>query len=91
MKIELRSGAKKFARQIPFVYCEKAEEITDMLERIGDRPTKWCHPMIVCPKKDREVRVPIDLTKLNCQVKRTVHNAKTAYSIVSEIKLGSKN
>ena len=38
-----------------------------------DEPTDWCTPMVVVPKPSREVRICVDLTKLNANIKREVH------------------
>ena len=36
-------------------------------------PTDWCAPMVVVPKPSGEVRICVDLTKLNANIKREVH------------------
>ena len=38
-----------------------------------DEPTDWCAPMVVVPKLSGEVRICVDLTKLNTNIKREVH------------------
>ena len=38
-----------------------------------DEPTDWCTPMFVVPKPSGEVRICVDLTKLNANIKREVH------------------
>ena len=38
-----------------------------------DEPTDWCAPMVVVPKPSGEVRICVDLTKLNANIKREVH------------------
>ena len=40
---------------------------------IVDQPTDWCAPMVVIPKSNGEVRVCVDLSKLNEYVKRENH------------------
>ena len=37
--------------------------------RKTDKPTEWCHPIVVVPKANNKLRICIDLTKLNEQVK----------------------
>ena len=95
MKIELKENAVPFAiyapRQIPFAYRDQVEaELEDMLskgiiERVGDRHTPWCHPMVVVAKPNGSgVRITADLTKLNSQVLRKVHNARSPMDVVSD-------
>ena len=38
-----------------------------------DEPTDWCTPMVVTPKASGQVRICMDLTKLNQSIKREVH------------------
>ena len=38
-----------------------------------DEPTVWCAPMVVVPKPSGEVRICVDLTKLNANIKREAH------------------
>ena len=51
-----------------------------------NEPTDWCHPMVVVPKKGtNEVRLTVDLSKLNKQVARPVHPARTPRDVVANI------
>ena len=100
MKIELKENAVPFAvyaaRPVSYPLRETVKmELDSMLEqgiieRVGDRPTQWCHPIVVIPKQDGGVRMTVDLTKLNSQVLRTVHNAKTPWDAVREVVQGAK-
>ena len=38
-----------------------------------DEPTDWCAPMVVVPKLSGKVRICVDMTKLNANIKREVH------------------
>ena len=38
-----------------------------------DEPTDWCVPVVVVPKPSGEVRICVDLTKLNGNIKREVY------------------
>ena len=38
-----------------------------------DEPTDWCAPMVVVRKPSGEVRICVDLTKLNANIKRDFH------------------
>ena len=100
MKITLKEGsvphALHVARTIPFAYREQVKsELDDMvdknvIEKVGDVPTEWCHPMVVVQKPNGKVRITTDFGKLNKQVDRTVHNARTAFDIVSDRSSGAK-
>ena len=78
--IELRGNAKPFAiytpRKVPLpLWTETKAELERMVE-MGviapvHRATDWCAPMVVVPKKgSKKVRICVDLTKLNENVKR---------------------
>ena len=100
MKIELKEDAKPFAiyaaRPVSYPLRDAVKKELDemmeqdVIERVGDRPTEWCHPIVVVPKPAGGIRMTVDLTKLNSQVHRTVHNAKTPQDAVSEIVHGAK-
>ena len=78
----LREGAKPFCltipRRVPIPLMKKTElEIKrlmdlDVIEPV-DEPTEWCAPIVVVPKASGEVRLCVDLTKLNQEVKREVY------------------
>ena len=54
-------------------------------------PTSWCHPMVPVPKRNSsEVRVCVDLTRLNKYVKRGPHPVITALDAVSRVQKGSR-
>ena len=67
-------------RTVPVPLLSKTKlEIERMLE-LGvtiikkiDKPTDWCAPMVVVPKPSEEVRICVDLTTLNANIKRGVH------------------
>ena len=56
---------------------------------MGDNPCEWCHPMVVISKPKGGVRITVDITHLNSQVKRPIHHAKTPFDAVSEIVEGA--
>lgn len=52
---------------------ERLENL-DVIKSI-DFPTDWCSPIVVVPKKDLgEIRLCIDFTELNKNVKRAIHS-----------------
>ena len=38
-----------------------------------DQPTEWCAPMVVIPKPNGDVRICVDLTKLNENILRKAY------------------
>ena len=46
----------------------------------ADEPTDWCAPMVVVAKPSGEVRICVDLTKLNANIKREVKSVQSALS-----------
>ena len=54
------------------------EKVKDEIERMAsagvieavDEPTDWCAPIVVVPKQSGDVRIYVDLTKLNEAVRR---------------------
>lgn len=100
MRILLTEDATPFAltaaRSIP---CAWKDKIKSQLEEMVQKniikevtePTSWCHPMVPTPKKDsNEVRVCVDLTRLNKFVRRGAHPVLTSNEAVSSIKKGSR-
>ena len=75
MKIHLKDNSMpsriSTSRPIPFAQRGKVRaKLEDMVKKeiiapLGDQPTQWCHPMVVVPKANDDVRICIDLTKLN--------------------------
>ena len=62
----------------------------ERMERLGvikkiEKPTEWCSPCIVVPKKNGKIRVCIDFTKLNKAVMREYHPLPTTEETLSEL------
>ena len=59
------------ARPIPHAFRNKVKATIDemvkkeIIKPLGDEPTEWCHPMVLVAKADNEIRMCVDLTKLN--------------------------
>jgi Reverse transcriptase (RNA-dependent DNA polymerase). len=76
------------ARNIPVAYeGQVKKQLDDMLEDViierVTGPSAWCHPIVVVNKKGtNEMRMTVDLKKLNSQVKRPVHPMKTPKDMV---------
>ena len=78
-RIKLIDDAVSYAvnapRLVALPLLPKVKAKVEQLERQGviskvDQPTDWCAPMVVVQKSNEDVRVCVDLTKLNDQVKR---------------------
>ena len=79
VRITLTEGAKPYclttARRIAFPLMPKVEAELNRLEKEGiiekvEKPTDWCAPMVPVLKKNGNVRICVDLKKLNEAVKR---------------------
>ena len=100
MKVHLTPGEKKpfrisTARQIPLHWREKAEKIIKKLIdgkviTPQDEPTEWCAPGFFVAKKNGDIRLVIDYTKLNKYVQRPVHTFPSTQEILSAIDPNSK-
>ena len=100
MVIRLKPDAVPYcittARKIPLALKQKVkDELDDMvrkgvIERVGDRTTEWCHPLVVVSKPNGDVRITVDLTKLNSQVQRTIHNSPSPAEIVADRRPNAK-
>ncbi|XDV25073.1 hypothetical protein PO909_029054 [Leuciscus waleckii] len=82
-KIELKADGKPFSistpRRIPLPLMSKVKKELTRMEEMGvisrvEQPTDWCAGMVTVPKPGKdEVRICVDLTKLNESVKRERH------------------
>ena len=77
--ITLKENAQPFAvnvpRRVALPLMEKTKRELKRMEALGviskvEQPTDWCAPMVVVPKSQDDVRICIDLTKLNESVRR---------------------
>ena len=71
VKITLRDDA----RRIPFPLVPKVKEELDRLEKLGvimkiTTSSDWCAPIVLVVKKNGNVRICVDLKRLNKAVKR---------------------
>ena len=65
-------------RRIPLPLMDKVKKELDRLQKLDviapvDEPTDWCAPMVIVPKTNGQVRICVDLQKLNKAVKRERH------------------
>ena len=100
MKIHLTPGEKTLfristAHQIPLHWREKAEKIVNKLidGRVithQDEPTEWCALGFFVTKKDRDIRLIINYTRLNKRVRQPIHTFPSTQEILSGIDPNSK-
>lgn len=100
MRIVLVEDAVPYAlttpRNIPFAWkdkikCQLDEMVRKNIIKEVKEPTSWCHPLVPVAKKDpTEVRVCVDLTRLNKYVKRGPHPVTTALDAISRVNKGTK-
>ena len=62
-----------------------------IIEKVVDRATPWCAPMVVQQKPNgRGIRITVDLSKLNAHVKRPVHPSRSPAEVISSVKPKSR-
>ena len=90
--ISLMKNAEPFCFKapcsIPFAYREKLrQEIDSLLEQdIITEATEWCAPIVVTPKKGMDdIRLCVDLSRLNRYVHREQHQSPTPAEAVADI------
>ena len=96
--IQLRDNAKPFClytlRRVPLPLMKKVEDEINGLVKSGviesvDEPTDWCAPMVVVPKPNANVRLCVDLTKLNEGVRRDLYVMKKVEETLGSISSGT--
>jgi len=63
------------------------QEIIEFVEG----PSEWLHPIVIVPKKDGNIRMCVDLTKLNKYIKRPVNPQPTPWEVVRTVPKGKKH
>lgn len=99
MRIHLQEGAEPFAihnpRPVAFPLQQAVQEELASMEAQGiitpaaEAPSEWCHPMVVVPK-DKGVRITVDMSNLNRQVRRPTHPSPTPYDAVRRVDARSR-
>ena len=92
--IQLKEGAELFAltvpRRVANPLMEQVKNKLERMEKMGviarvDEPTDWCAGMVVVPKPDGKVRICVDLTKLNENVRRERHLMPATDQILAQL------
>ena len=96
--IRLKEGAKPFClttpRRVPFPLQKKVKEEIRRMVNLGvieavDEPTDWCAPIVVVPKPNGDVRICVDLTRLNKKVRREVYQMPKVEETLGNIAKGA--
>ncbi|UYV69954.1 K02A2.6-like [Cordylochernes scorpioides] len=81
-EIKLKPGAKPYAvhtpRRVPIFFMEKLKTRLEELEKAGiiaqvNVATKWCAPTVIAGKPNGDIRLCVDLSRLNEHVQRERH------------------
>ena len=94
VQIKLVEGARSYcvstARRVPIPLLPKVKkelsrmENLDVIETITE-PTEWCAPMVPVIKKNADVRICVDLKRLNQSVLRERYIIPTREEVLSEL------
>ena len=96
--IKLKEGAVPFSlstpRRIPVPLMDKVKQELARMEDLGvisrvEEPTEWCAGLVVVPKQSGEVRLCVDLTKLNDNVLRERHMMPSVEHTLAQIQSGT--
>jgi hypothetical protein len=90
LKDDAKPHAISVARNVPIAYRDALKRELLRMESMGiisryDEPSAWCSPIVVVPKKNDDVRICIDFTRLNQNIQRQYHHSDTPFEIVSTI------
>ena len=82
IQIKLKEGTRPHQtytpRHIPLPLLEKVITELNKMQEWGvikkiDKPTDWCHPIVIVLKPSGDIRLCVDLTKLNAGVERELY------------------
>ena len=92
--IKQKDNAQPFAltvpRRVAIPLLPKVKEELERIEAMGviskvDEPTDWCAGLVVVPKSNGQVRICVDLTKLNESVCRERHLLPSVEQILAQL------
>lgn len=90
----LSDNAKPFAiatpRRVALPLLPKVKNELERMEKTGvisrvDAPTEWCTGIVVVQKSDGQIRICVDLTKLNESVQREKHPIPSVEHILAQL------
>ena len=81
-------------RRVALPMMKPLEKELKRMEDLGvirpvDEPTEWCHQFVIDPKSQNQIRIYLDLTKLNERIKREYYEIPSVNETLA--KLGGKN
>ena len=92
--IQLKEGAVLFAlttpRRVAIPLMESVKAELQRMEKLGvisriEELTDWCAGMVVVPKANKQVRICVDLTKLNEHVRRERHQLPAVEQTLAQV------
>ena len=93
-KITLKSEAEPYAlttpRRVPIPLMNKVKQKLDEMTSSGvievvEEPTNWCSPMVIVPKPDGDIRICVDLSRLNKYIKREIYPMPVSEHILAQL------
>ena len=92
--IKLQDNAKPFAittpRRVPIPLLKPVKEELERMEEMGiispiHEPTDWCAGMVPVRKKNGQIRICVDLTRLNESVMRELHPLRAVEHMLAQL------
>jgi len=93
--IKLKEGTVPYQISTPrhiaiLLRTKVIKELNRMYKKYGvirnvDKPTAWCHPIVVVLKPNGEVRICIDLTKLNNGIERELYQLESVEETMARL------
>ena len=94
LKDDIQPFCQLSPRRVPLPLQDKVKANLDEMVKLGviepiDEATDWCSPIVVVPKSNGDVRICVDLTKLNVAVKREVYQIPKVEETLAKLSQGS--
>ena len=77
-------------RHIPIPLFEAVKEEIKRMEKLGvikrvEQPTDWCHPIVVAAKPNNQIRLCINLTKLNKEIEHELYQLEPVDQTIARL------